>query len=216
MKHNTRNTFCSGLSLLVALMISAGCESGGSGGGGDLGDVGSNDANVYVTLGDSITDGNNGGGAPYPPRLADMSGKTVIDRANQNQSSGDAVGMVNSVLADTKPGALLFMLGSVDLINGRSIPEITANLRTLVQQAKANKTVPVVATLTPMLYSHARWADAVKELNKSIRDMASSEGARVANMESRFGSGEGLILEDGLHPNDKGNQIMAEVFNDAL
>ena len=220
MKRTTQNKIFSVLSILASLMVFTGCEigggGGGSGGGGNLGDVGGNNADVYVTLGDSIMDGNNGGGAPYPPRLASMTGKTVINKAGQNVSAADAAGSTGGILADTKPAALLFMLGSVDLINSRSIDSIIGNLRSIIQQAKANKTVPVVATLTPMIYSHSRWSGQVKELNQKIRDLASSEGARLADMESKFGSGEGFILDDGLHPNDKGNQMMAEAFDAAL
>ena len=204
--------------LLAALWGLTGCElgGGGSGGGGGLGDVGSNNADVYVAIGDSITDGNNGGGAPYPPRLASMTGKTVINRAAQDESSGSGAGSVGGILADTKPGALLILLGAVDLIGGSSVDSIIGNLGSIIDQAKANKTVPVVATLTPMVGSHSLWEGQVKELNKAIRNLASDRGARLVDLESAFGDGEGLILSDGLHPNEQGNQIMAEAFAGAL
>jgi lysophospholipase L1-like esterase len=199
----------------------AGCEllgggGGGGGGGGDVGDIGENNPNLYVALGDSTTDGNNGGGAPYPPRLAAMTGKTVENRAVQNESSGGAAGKVGGILAGEKPAAVLFQLGAVDLINGRSVDSIIGNLRSIIQQCKANKTVPVVATLQPMIGSHSRWSGAVKDLNGQIRSLASGEGARLADVEAKFGDGTGLMLGDGLHPNEEGNQRMAEAFDEAL
>lgn len=207
--------------IVVAVLIGqlAGCEllgGGGGGGGGGLGDVGDNNPDLYVALGDSTTDGNNGGGAPYPPRLAAMTGKTVNNEAAQNEFSSGGASKVGGVLASQKPGAVLFQLGAVDLINGRSIDSIVGNLRSICQQCKANKTVPVVATLQPMVGSHARWNGYVTDLNNRIRSMASEEGARVADVSAKFGDGSGLMLGDGLHPNEEGNQRMAEAFADAL
>ena len=205
-----------GMVMAAAVWGLTGCDRDGGGGGGGVGDVGDNNADVYVAIGDSLTDGNNGGGAPYPPRLAAMTGKTVINRAAQDESASRAAGSVGGILSDTKPGALLILLGSVDLIGGRSVDGVIGSLGSIIDQAKANKTVPVVATLTPMVGSHSRWSGQVKELNKAIRSLASDKGARLVDLEPAFGDGAGLILDDGLHPNEQGNQIMAEAFADAL
>lgn len=206
------------LAVVAMIGMQAGCDSGGGGGGGggDLGDIGGNNPDLYVALGDSTTDGNNGGGDPFPPRLAAMTGKTVNNMATQNEFSGGAAGKVGGILANQKPAAVLFQLGAVDLINGRSVDSIIGNLRSIIQQCKANKTVPVVGTLQPMIGTHSRWSGVTKDLNNRIRELASSEGARLADVESRFGDGSGLILADGLHPNEEGNQVMAEAFADAL
>jgi lysophospholipase L1-like esterase len=207
----------SSVCLLTAMLGSVGCDrGGGGGGGGDLSDIGDNNANLYIALGDSTTDGNNGGGAPYPPRLAAITGKTVNNYAAQNESTGGAAGKVGGILASSKPAACCFMLGAVDIINNMGQDNAINNLRSIIQQCKANKTVPVIATLTPMIYSHSRFNGGVQSLNSAIRSLASSEGARLVDLESKFGSGEGLILDDGLHPNEAGNQLMAEAFADEL
>jgi lysophospholipase L1-like esterase len=204
------------LAASLSFLLATGCDDGGGGGGGDLGDVGDNNADVYVAIGDSITDGNNGGGDPYPPRLAAITGKTVINHARQDMSAGGGAGAIGGLLASDKPAAVLFMLGAVDIIGGQGTDAIIGNLRSIIQQAKANQTVPVIATLTPMLYSHEPWNGKVQKLNEAIRDLAGSEGARLVDLASAFGDGEGLILPDGLHPNEAGNQRMAEAFADAL
>ena len=208
----------SGVCLLTVMLGSVGCDngSGGGGGGGDLSNIGDNNANLYIALGDSTTDGNNGGGAPYPPRLAAITGKAVNNYAQQHESTGSAAGKVGGILASAKPAACCFMIGAVDIINNMGQDNAINNLRSIIQQCKANKTVPVIATLTPMIYSHSRFNGGVKSLNSAIRSLASSEGARLVDLESKFGSGEGLTLDDGLHPNEAGNQLMAEAFADAL
>ena len=219
MKDGFARRIVSGLAAIVTIGLLAGCDGGGGGGGGgggDLGDIGDNNPDLYVALGDSTTDGNNGGGDPYPPRLAAITGKTVNNLAQQNQSSGGAAGQVGGVLVNQKPAAVLFQLGAVDLINGRGIDGIIGNLRSIIQQCKANKSVPVIATLQPMIGRHSAWASSTRELNRRIRNLASEEGARLADIEAAFGDGSGLILPDGLHPNEEGNQVMAETFADAL
>lgn len=217
MKINTWLGILSSACLFTALAGSSGCDNGGDGGGGgDLGDIGDNNPNLYIALGDSTTDGNNGGGDPYPPRLAALAGKTVNNYGRPNESTGNAAGRAGGILASTKPAACCFMLGAIDLIRGYGRDNAIENLRSIIRQCKANKTVPIMATLTPMNRSHSLWAGEVKKLNNAIRDLASAEGVRLVDLESRFGSGEGLLLEDGLHPNEAGNQLMAEAFADAL
>lgn len=217
MQKGSWHNLMAGLMCLAVAGVLAGCEdSGGGGGGGDLGDVGANNPNVYVALGDSITDGNNGGGAPYPPRLAAMTGKTVINHAAQGQASGEAAGRLGGILAGDKPAAVLFMLGSVDVIGGASVDSVIGNLRSIIAQSKANQSVPVMATVTPMLYSHVRFQSRVDELNRAIRSLASSEGVKLVDLAGKFGDGSKYLLEDGLHPNEEGNQVMAEAFADAL
>ena len=72
-----------GLGLALGLWCMAGCDDGGGGGGGlSNKNPGSNDLNVVVAFGDSLTQGNMCDCAPYPSRLAgrgrDLSGR---DRA---------------------------------------------------------------------------------------------------------------------------------------
>lgn len=203
--------------MCAAALVLAACDDGGSGGGGGVsGDIGDNNPNVYLAIGDSVTGGGNGGGAPYPPRLATLTGKVVINEGRDSESTGKAAGRVAGLLAANKPAALLIDLGAVDLIESRGINTAVANLRSIIRAAKANKTIPVIATLTPMSGSHSLWADGARQLSARIRSIASEEGARLVDLESEFGSGNGLILGDGLHPNDTGNQLMAEAFKDRL
>ena len=201
--------------LSLAASLTA-CEDSGGSGGGSLGDVGSNNPDTYACNGDSITGGGNGGGDPYPPRLEAITGKSVANYGVDSETTGSALGKIASILASEKPAALLIDLGAVDLIEGTSLDTSIENLRNIIEQAKANDTVPVVATLTPMTGAHALWADGAKALSALIRTLASEEGARLVDLEKEFGDGDGLLLDDGLHPNETGNQLMAEAFADAL
>jgi lysophospholipase L1-like esterase len=46
--------------------------------------------------------------------------------------------------------------------------------------------------------------------------MADAEGVALVDLQGEFGEGAGLLIGDGLHPNDAGNQLIALAFNDAL
>jgi len=194
--------------LLLAL---AGC-----GGGSGTVDFGSNDGRVIVALGDSIVQGVEGGGAPWPARLAGLSGKTVINAGVGGEESGGALNRCASLLATHRPGYLLILTGANDAIMGSSTAAAVENIRAMVQTAKANGSVPVVATLLPMIGEHGIFDGAARRISAGLRTLADAEGVALVDLQSEFGEGAGLLIGDGLHPNDAGNQLIALAFNDAL
>jgi len=202
---------------VLLLWAAAGC--GGGDGGGQapvLSDFGANNPNVVLAFGDSITAGVDGGGAPYPARLAALSGKTVINSGVGGQESGAGLARLGGALASVKPGYLCILYGANDLIMGLDRETTIANLTAMVQMAQANKTVPLLATLTPMIGEHAIWNGEVNKLNDDIRSLASSLDVTLVDLNAEFGDPAALLLDDGLHPNDQGNQVIALAFNDAL
>jgi len=210
-----------GVVLIGAIFMLSGCESGGGGGSlSDGHDFGPNDPNVLVAFGDSITAGSdlpNPRTEAYPARLAAVLGKTVISKGYPGASSYDAVDMVHSILDNIRPGYLLILFGVNDLIMGYGEEAALNNLRTLVRAAKDNKTIPVIATLTPVAGEHRWWTSGVNRLNGMIRDMASVEGVALVDLADAFGGDENLLyMSVGLHPNIMGHDIMANAFYEAV
>lgn len=203
----TRN-LCTGIFLLVL----AGCNSGGDG----PKDFGSNNGQVVVALGDSIVAGVDGGGAPWPARLEGLSGKTVINAGVGGEVSDGALSRSGALLTIFKPGYLLILTGANDAILSHSTDHAVANIRAMVQAAKANGTVPIIATLLPMIGEHSIFDGSAQRISTGIREVADAEGVALVDLQSEFGGGAGLLIGDGLHPNDAGNQIIALAFNDAL
>ena len=207
---NVMRVVCA-VSLVVFI---SGCEDGG-GGSGD-GDIGGNNPNVVVCLGDSITEGAPGGGAPFPARLVGLTGKAVINEGRGGEKSGGGA-RVRSVLRSRKPAAMTILFGANDLIQGESMEGTIANLSSIISACRENKTKPVLATLTPMVAGHELWAGGVVMLNAQIRALASAEGVHLVDLEREFGSEPGMLLtDDGLHPSDLGNQVIAGAFAGAL
>lgn len=195
----------------VVVFALAGCDddddSGKLGSGYDFGD---NDPNKISAMGNSITAGG------WPGILAGMSGKSVVNRGVGGATSGAGAGRVNGTLASDKPGFLLIQYGANDAIHGSDPETVANNLRAIVQAAKANKTIPIVATVAPMYGDHGIFAGRARTISAAIRSMAGQEGAHVADIEAAFGTDQSLIGSDGLHPSDAGRQEIAAVFNDVL
>ncbi len=195
--------------IAIAATIMVGCDNDGS--GSSTPDVGDNDPMLCVAVGDSITDGLDGIG--YPEILAAITGKTVFNFGEQGQTSDGGISTTRSALS-RQPGFLLILYGANDLLRGRGNSTIIENLRTIIRLAKDNQTIPVIATLTPIIGRGL--SSATEALNRDIRVLANTEGARLVDLEKAFGGDPSLLLSDGLHPNDDGEELMAKAFANKL
>lgn len=183
----------------------AGCEKDG----GDSPDIGDNNPNVVTCIGDSMTDWGN---PPWPSLVASRTGMTVINRGQGGAESDVGVAIVDGALAHDKPAYLTIQYGVNDVGDRHSRESIIRNLRTIVHAAQANRTVPVVCTLTPLYRSHAAFASTARLLNEQIREMVREENAELADLEKAFGTDDTLIGDDGLHPTAAGNEVIASVI----
>lgn len=177
-------------------------------------DIGSNDPNTLAAIGDSITAGSTISGPSYPARLAGILGKKVLNRGVPGAFSSDAPGHAGTALG-FRPSYLVILYGTNDVFQEVPTSAVAANVQVAVQLAKANQTIPVVATIPPNLRSSFQ-NGLVASINSRLKAMASSEGARLANVNAEFGSGEGLIQSDGYHPNETGAQVIAFAIADAV
>lgn len=204
-----------GIAGLLMLAL-AGCGGEGTNTGGDSTNFGDNNPQVVVALGDSIVAGVEGGGTPWPARLSALSGKRVINAGVGGEESIGALSRCSRLLSAYKPGYLLILTGANDAIMRYSTDNAVANIRAMVQMAKANGTVPVVATLLPMIGEHSIFDSAAQRISAGVGSVAGVEGVAMVDLHGEFGEPAGLLIGDGLHPNDAGNQIIALAFNDAL
>ena len=203
--------------LLFAVLMLAGCE-GGDSHLGDGHDFGPNNPNLYVALGDSITAGS-GLASPsncYSVKLADMLNKTVINEGVPGNSSGEALDRLYPILDDYKPGYVLILIGVNDLIMGYGEDGAAINIRIMIQACQDNKTIPVIATLTPTFGSYARLSGGVGRLNVMIRQICADLDVALVDLNSAFDNKEIYMQSDGLHPNESGHSLMALSFYDVV
>lgn len=211
-------SFLSTILLGAAVAFWAGCEdSGGDKKLGDGHDFGNNDPNLVYCIGDSITAGNAVAGlTPYPGLLGPMIGKNVVNAGAGGAMSSHGADIAPGILGGRKPGFLIIFYGAVDAIFDRSIDSTIGNLRSIVQAAKANKTIPIVATCLPQIREHQAFNGTINQLNPRIAQMADEEGAVLADLHSGFSPPESYLVDDGLHPNQAGEQLIATLFADVF
>jgi lysophospholipase L1-like esterase len=179
-------------------------------------DFGDNNPDVFLCMGDSITQGYGVNSAEsYPAILQSMLGRTVINEGLGGARSTYGVRMINTYLNRYKPGYVLLMFGTNDI--GESFEdEILENLRQMLNQAKENKTVPILATLTPVSGSRIGKKSTIIRVNDSIRSLTSQEAIPLADVATAFNWNDGYLMSDGLHPTAEGYDIIAKTFYDAI
>ncbi|MBA4386423.1 MAG: hypothetical protein C0404_00475 [Verrucomicrobia bacterium] len=204
--------------MAVALVLFAGCEGDGGGSVDAQQDFGDNNPDLYVAMGDSITHGTGlpDKGDNYPNQLSGLLGKTVIDAGVPGDESWQGLVRMDGILRGRKPGYVLLLYGANDLISGRDAFGIKETTRAMIVKARDNKTVPVLATLTPVFGNYADLAAGVEETSAAIRELGFEEGVRVVDLEAAFDWRADLMTNDGVHPNEAGHKIMAEAFLGAL
>ncbi|NCC49646.1 MAG: hypothetical protein EOM20_00380 [Spartobacteria bacterium] len=200
------------------LSLQTGCGGDDDGDSDSSSDFGDNNPKVIACMGDCITgDINYPGVSPYPSILAGMlPEKTVINEGGGAAKSSDGAARVNSVLKKDTPGYLLILYGTNDILHSLGHDGIINNLRFIIQSAKNNKTIPIIGTLPPMTYSHAIYNGSIDALNSKIRQMASEEGCRLADLAAEFSGTSPELFPDGRHPNADGAAIIAVAYKEKI
>lgn len=180
-------------------------------------DFGSNNPRICLAMGDSIT---HGGVTNYPAMLSKMLRMWVVNRGLSGAHSTDGVRDVNRYLTIHKPGYLLILYGANDVLHSRPCEAYIENLRFMIRAAKQNKTIPVLATMTPMIKVHKLYSGQVSAYNVKVRELAQAESVALCDLEMHFmaaGATWGALLQaDGLHSDEKGMRLIAQTFYDRI
>ena len=225
-----------GVVLLTVAACGGGSNSTGSSASGSTPssfDFGSNDARKAAAFGDSITLGvleekkvrsklqtSNS----YPSVLQSMlrgldPAWRVVNRGVGGERTGAGVSRFPAVLTIDRPGFALIMEGTNDADAGGDAPAIVANLESMVLAAQGNRTIPIIGTIPPNFRNDPGARATVDQANAMIRAMAQRRGVVLAeifngmNDRSLFGQAPD---RDPLHPNDRGYQVMAGIWFDAM
>jgi acyl-CoA thioesterase-1 len=222
----------------VALLAAAGCGSHSSASTsssqtGASFDFGSNDPKKVDAFGDSITAGvlelkrrdlklttaNN-----YPALLqGKLQGLDpayrVINRGKGGEQTFEGLARIGSVLPIDRPGFILIMEGANDASQCQDSGSLVNNLRSMVQRAKANKTIPIIGTITPNFRHDDCAHDVIDQANDGIRALAGAENIVLAEIFNGMNNRDlfGIAPDrDPLHPNEQGYAVMADIWFQAL
>ena len=176
-----------------------------------------NRQDIFVAMGDSITVGYplSDYNDCYVSRLSKLWGKTGINEGVDGARSAYGTSLIRPLLAEHNPRYLTIYYGTND-VGFYDTDQIVLNLRFIIDRAKENGTIPVVATLAGFFYDWSWRKTSAMELNRKIRSLAAELGIACADLESALGWNSAYFYNDGLHPNSAGHQIIANTFYSAL
>ncbi len=176
--------------------------------------------NRVVYFGDSITQL---WGAVDPGRFA---GET-INRGISGQTTAQMIGRYQQDVVALKPRVVHILAGINDLAGntGPSSAEwVEANLRTLVEVAKANHIRVVVASVLPA--DRISWRPEIKPapdiaaINAWLKRYAAEQGLVYVDYVSALDDGHGgfnpTLTTDGVHPNAAGYAVMRPLADAAI
>ena len=176
-----------------------------------------NDPNIVLCLGDSITMGYACAGLPYPARLANMSGRKVINCGVGGTTSGDGLATAEKNILDAHAATVCIQFGANDAIHHVDPGTTKENLRAIIRLCKKHDCRPIIATPTHQSGSHARFNDGVSRIATAVRALAREENVTLVDLNAAFGGWDGYLNpDDGLHLSDAGGDLMARKFLDAL
>jgi len=192
--------------------------------------IGGNRPNTYLAFGDSLSEGvGSSDGSGYRSRLQALLrehfGEASV-RASGVEGSDSHRGArrVKRVLAQERPAYTLVLYGTNDWNEDGVVDTVTLNsLRRIVGEVKAARSLPLLATLIPThvgtdpraSLERNRW---VERINERIATLARQEGALLVDLHRAFATAAepARLYSDGLHPNDAGYALIAQVFFEAL
>ncbi len=167
-----------------------------------------------LCMGDSITQGRaEFVSVSYPIRLNRNTGAPTINAGVGGVTASYSLRVIDSQLAQYDPSYVLLLYGTNDINDpGKSMQEVANTVLQTALRVRSYGAIPVIGTIPPMVGPRAGEMSKVQAYNSYLRSYASANGIRLADVQSAFGSGAGLFVSDGFHPNDAGMEIIARTF----
>ncbi len=169
-----------------------------------------NPQDTILTFGDSLTYGYGVNRAEsYPSKLASLTGRHVLNEGVNGDTSTDGLRRLEKILDNKSIKLMILCLGANDIIQRQSISTLKANLKTMIQLAKARNiqvlliSVPSFGLLglTPLpLYEEVATEENIPLASGILADIQSQTSLKL----------------DQVHPNALGYTQMAEKIYESL
>lgn len=138
---------------------------------------------------------------------------SIENRSVSGETTGGGLSRLANVLDQTRPDYLLIELGGNDALRGYPPTKILKNLNEMIDLAK-NRNIRVFLMQIKILPNYGK---RYQEQFESIYSKASNEKkvTLLPFMLDNIALEEGMMLQDGIHPNEKAQPLIAQyVFND--
>jgi lysophospholipase L1-like esterase len=223
-----------GLILIALLLAACGSGSKSTGSSASTGgtpadfDFGANSPTRATAFGDSITRGVVGNGAitqnNYPNILQSMlkgldGTWRVVNRGVPGEEAQQGARRLPGTLAVDKPGFVLIMEGTNNAGADDDPSFIVAQLQSMVNTTKGNKSIPILATIPPDFRNDQVAQIIINNANEMIRTLARTQRIVLAEIFNGMNDRSlwGLTPEsDPLHPNERGYSVMAGIWFGAM
>jgi lysophospholipase L1-like esterase len=183
------------------------------------------DENQYIAFGDSITFAENHGyEASLESRLASKFGAAQIwNEGVGGETTAEGLIRITDVAAAHAARYLLLMEGTNDVIFLDISMEAAAfDLEEMARRSLQAGILPLIATIIPRKdwrWTVAPYQSRIIELNGRIRKLAAALAIPYVDQYEAFfsysdadGGWPSLLLDDGVHPNEKGFAFMSDVW----
>jgi lysophospholipase L1-like esterase len=183
--------------------------------------AGQTDPQRVVFMGDSITDGWKL--AQYFP------GKPYVNRGISGQTTPQMLARMFEDVINLKPAALLIFAGTNDIARntGPETPEmVEENFQGMTELAQLHGIKVILCALTPVSdYGPRKMTDGrppadILKLNAWLKEYAAKSHSVYADYYAALVDDKGMLKDgfsrDGLHPNDKGYELLAPVAAAAI
>ncbi len=170
---------------------------------------------TVLAFGDSVTFGTGAGaGEDWPTLLAASTGWQVVNAGVPGDTAQAAQPRLPALLAQHRPAQVIIEIGGNDFLRRRSAAEVKADVRVLIQAAKASG-AQVVLVAVPALSLMAAVAGRPSDA-PLYAELADEE--QVALVPEVFSSvlGDAALRADPIHPNAAGYQKMAQGLHQRL
>lgn len=170
-----------------------------------------------LCLGDSITEGYACAGLPYPARLANLTGREVVNRGVGGTTSRDGLLTAEANIRASAAGTVCILFGANDAIHGVNPLVTKANLREIVRICRDYGCTPVLGTPSHQSGRHAQFDAQASRIATAIRALGREEGVAVADINTAFGHSDVFLNpNDGLHLSEAGGDRLARTFQRLL
>lgn len=163
-----------------------------------------------VAFGDSFTLGYPGTeDKSWPKQLENKLKTTVVNKGQSSQTAQSLIDRFDADVVSEAPGIVIIFVGNGDAINNVPLEKFQANVKTLVEKAKANHIIPVLALPLPW----AGKADQINPMREWETEYTKTEKIRLLDFASVLMDKDGKYLEgmgSDKYPNDKGYAKMGE------
>lgn len=188
-----------------------------------------------VCIGDSLTEAAGlDPGDSWPSLLGKTLKPEIINKGIGGDTSGGVLGRFYHDVVPYQPDVVIILCGTNDLWWDLDINLIQANIFAMACQAQFHQMTPVVGLPPPLLMQNIRsremmppvagWEQCIQRLADLVTVLASSahqSDIAILDFHHPFLDRKGracarYYLEDGLHPNDRGHQLMAKAAGELL